>query len=112
MFVESCAARRRARDQPDTQYAGHRLHALRHGGDARSPVDGLRGDARGYSNHMTVARITYSPTNAAPSNRSASPSPVICHMARAVTTSAPIKTGLSTNVRCVVNASESRTSAG
>jgi len=67
-----------------------------------------RSDARGYSNHMRVARITYSPTNAAPSNKSASPSPVICHMARAVMTSAPMKIGLSTNVRCVVNASEPR----
>jgi hypothetical protein len=33
---------------------------------------------------------------------------VICHMARAVMTSAPMKIGLSTNVRCVVNASEPR----
>jgi hypothetical protein len=51
---------------------------------------GLRLVEAGYSKNVNTARITYSEISATPSNRVASPSPVICQSARAVRSSAPM----------------------
>ena len=59
---------------------------------ASPPVDRPRTtpEIAAYSYSVSVARITYSATKAQPSNSAASPSPVTCHSASAVSASAPM----------------------
>src|SRR5215210_328422 len=103
----------RARDEERDRDALSVLHSGRQV-DQHLPGHGLRPfvDPPAQSSQAYAPSVMYIATSATPSNVVASPSPVICHSAIAVSRIAPTYTGASWKVRWSLNRNDTRTSSG